>query len=312
MGQVRDGGQPVTRWVRAEMVVDWSPDESGRNVPIFWLKFFLKHIMNVSFSFFISEIYCRPNHKPRKSIMVEFKLFTHWNCCIIIFQNLEAKLPLLSKIERRKSLLIQKIMKKQLKKDTWSHLRGLQLLYDRNLQRKTNQKARKVAHFHLTNYDVINAYWTYAAFGTFCRTESWKWTYVVFDLFSEEKNMKYCFFFVFFFFGVILQQKKSNWKNISESIFSKAEYYHINTKPRKTKFKLAQVYSNSFNEFIQLTNLFSQKMSNEFVNLFLSNYECKHWDYFSRFLSKTTFWTNVVYDFYGSIIYAYMRVMLEI
>jgi len=57
------------------------------------------------------------------------------------------------------------------------------LLYDRNLQRKTNQKACKVtyellndrnlqtkqikkyvspsspAHFHFRNYDIINAYW---------------------------------------------------------------------------------------------------------------------------------------------------------
>jgi len=63
-------------------------------------------------------------------------------------------------------------------------------LYDRNLQRKTNKKSRKLAyevwnhrnlqtkqikkhvspsslaHFHLTKYDVIN---TYAVFGTNCR-----------------------------------------------------------------------------------------------------------------------------------------------
>jgi len=44
---------------------------------------------------------------------------------------------------------IQKIMKK-LVKSTQSHLRGLQLLYDRNLQRKINKKTRKVT------YKVLN------------------------------------------------------------------------------------------------------------------------------------------------------------
>jgi len=49
-------------------------------------------------------------------------------------------------------------------------------------KKKTNKKTRKsklTCSVLLTNYDV----------GTFCRNKSWKWTYVVFDLFFEERNM---------------------------------------------------------------------------------------------------------------------------
>jgi len=84
------------------------------------------------------------------SILVKFEFFTPK--CIktlfIISQNLGTKLPLLSKVEPRKSMPIQKIINKTSKKHVKS--RGLQLLYDQNLRRKTNQKSRKVT------YEVLN------------------------------------------------------------------------------------------------------------------------------------------------------------
>jgi len=48
-----------------------------------------------------------------------------------------------------------------------------EVLNGRNLQTKQIKKTlkSKLAHFHLTKYDVINAYWTYAVFGTFCRNK---------------------------------------------------------------------------------------------------------------------------------------------
>jgi len=48
----------------------------------------------------------------------------------------------------------------------------------------------------------------------------------------------------------------------------------FNPKQRETKIKLMQART---------------KILDEFVNLFLLNYVCKHWDYFSRFFQKRLF-----------------------
>jgi len=89
----------------------------------------------------------------------------------------------------------------------------------------------------LTNYDV----------GTFCRNKSWKWTYVVLDLFFEEKNKKYglaCFLFFFFLCNFLLRINQI-WKNVWESILSKVDSNFI-PKPKETKFKLMQARTKNF------------------------------------------------------------------
>jgi len=40
----------------------------------------------------------------------------------------------------------------------------------------------------MLNLVYICTNWIYVVLGSFCRNKSWKWTYVVFDLFFE-KNM---------------------------------------------------------------------------------------------------------------------------
>jgi len=68
---------------------------------------------------------CRTNHKLRKSILVEFEFFTP-KCIKTVYFHLSKfvgeTLTILSKVEPRKSMPIQKIMKKKTSK---KHVKSL-------------------------------------------------------------------------------------------------------------------------------------------------------------------------------------------
>jgi len=72
------------------------------------IDFAMKHSLNTDFS--DCTVFCRTNHKLRKSILVEFEFFTSkWIKTVFLFlSKFGVKLPLLSKVEQIKSMPIQK------------------------------------------------------------------------------------------------------------------------------------------------------------------------------------------------------------